>query len=121
MKEQIAFMKKYREILQFGKFYRLLSPFEGNETAWMVVSPDKKTAIIGWYKTLNQVNAPFSRIRLQGLDPELCYHLEGCSQTFYGDELMNAGLITSDPSAGQAFWGEYCTDFWSKLYVLKAE
>ena len=101
VKKQIAFMKEYRGLIQFGTFYRLCSPFEGNITAWMVVSPDKKTAIIGWYKTLNQVNAPFSRIRLQGLDPELCYHLEGCSQTFYGDELMNLGLITSDGQSGQ--------------------
>ena len=29
-------MKEYREVLQFGTFYRLKSPFEGNETVWMV-------------------------------------------------------------------------------------
>ena len=51
VKKQIAFMKEYRGLIQFGTFYRLCSPFEGNITAWMVVSPDKKTAIIGWYKT----------------------------------------------------------------------
>ena len=32
VKEQITFMKEYREVLQFGTFYRLKSPFEGNET-----------------------------------------------------------------------------------------
>lgn len=48
VKEQVAFMKKYRKLIQVdGDFYRLLSPFKGNETAWMVVSQDKKQAIAG--------------------------------------------------------------------------
>ena len=39
VKEQVAFMKRYRRLIQVeGDFYRLLSPFEGNETAWIVVS-----------------------------------------------------------------------------------
>lgn len=120
VKKQIAFMKEYRGLIQFGTFYRLCSPFEGNITAWMVVSPDKKTAIMGWYKTLNQANAPFSRIRLQGLDPELCYHLEGGSQTFYGDELMNAGLITSDSMCGEYKDRRPGCDFDSRLFIFKA-
>ena len=33
VKQQITFMKEYRELIQFGTFYRLKSPFEGNETA----------------------------------------------------------------------------------------
>ena len=40
VKHQIEFMKKYRGLLQFGTFYRLKSPFEGNITAWMVVSQE---------------------------------------------------------------------------------
>ena len=34
-------MKEYREVLQFGTFYRLKSPFEGNETVWMVTNEDR--------------------------------------------------------------------------------
>ena len=42
VKKQVAFMKGYRELIQIdGDFYRLLSPFEGNDTAWMVVAQDK--------------------------------------------------------------------------------
>lgn len=120
VKRQITFMKEYRELLQFGTFYRLLSPFESNYTSWMAVSTDRKTAIVGWYKTLNQVNAPFTRIRLQGLAPELCYHLEGSSQSFYGDELMNVGLITSDSMCGELKGQKPSCDFDSKLFILKA-
>ena len=32
---QIQFMKQYREIIQFGAFYRLISPFDNSQfTAW---------------------------------------------------------------------------------------
>ncbi len=50
VKEQIRFMKRYRGLIQFGDFYRLSSPFEKNVTAWMVVSGDKREAVVGWYK-----------------------------------------------------------------------
>jgi hypothetical protein len=36
-------------VIQEGTFYRLLSPFEGNYCAWMIVSRDKETVIIGYY------------------------------------------------------------------------
>lgn len=120
VKQQIAFMKEYRELFQFGVFYRLRSPFEDNYTSWMVVSPDQKTAIVGWYKTLNHVNVPFTRVRLQGLAPDLCYHLEDSSLSFYGDELMNAGLITSDSMCGELTGKRPSCDFDSRLFILKA-
>ena len=47
VKKQIRFMKDHRELIQFGDFYRLQSPFENNETAWMVVSPDRRQALVG--------------------------------------------------------------------------
>ena len=42
--DQVAFYKKCRELFQRGRFVRLRSPFEGdgNETAWMVVAPDRR-------------------------------------------------------------------------------
>lgn len=102
VKAQIDFMKQYRGVIQFGTFYRLISPFEknGNITAWMVVSQDKRTALVGWYRVLNGVNIPFSRVHLQGLNPDFCYERIGADGCYYGDELMNAGLVLDDPSAG---------------------
>lgn len=122
VRRQIAFMKQYRQVIQFGTFYRLQSPFEHNIAAWMVVSEDRKTAIVGYYKILNDVNCEFRRMRLKGLDGDRKYLVEEKDEWFYGDELMNTGLITTDASSGQAAPGEeFCTDFWSKLYVLKAQ
>lgn len=121
VKDQIAFMKKYREIIQFGDFYRLKSPFEGNETVWMVVSADQNTAIVGWYRVLNGVNMPYSRVKLQGLRPDTLYENVQNGTKNYGDELMNLGLITSDVTAGQVpDNAEPCTDFESRIYLLRA-
>jgi alpha-galactosidase len=122
VRKQIAFVKEYGELIQKGTFYRLQSPFENNIAAWMVVSEDKKTAIVAYFKVLNDVNAPFRRLKLYGLDEELLYKIEDSGTSHYGDELMNLGLITTDPSAGQVIDGsDICTDFWSKLFILKAQ
>lgn len=122
VKEQILFMKKYREVLQFGAFYRLKSPFEGNETVWMVASDDKKTALVGWYRVLNTVNGPYTRVMLRGLDPDLLYVNENSGTRHYGDELMNLGLITSDAASGEITKDDSpATDFASRIFVLKAE
>ena len=121
VKGQIAFMKEYRELLQFGTFYRLVSPFEGNITCWMVVNEARTDAIVGWYRTLSHANMPYTRVRLHGLNPDFCYEDQNSKKSYYGDELMNIGLITSDGLSGQVEenTGEY-GDFDSRVYVLKA-
>ncbi len=125
VREQIRFVKEYRKLIHTGTFYRLLSPFEGNFTAWMVVSEDRKQAIVGYYKMLNDVNREFRRLRLRGLDEGLVYEIEEEQVkigTFYGSELMNIGMVTTDMSAGEVPAGEEpCCDFWSRVVVLKAK
>ena len=43
--EQIKFFKEYREVIQFGDFYRLQDGSDG-KYSWMAVSKDKKSAIV---------------------------------------------------------------------------
>ncbi len=121
VREQIDFMKTYRHLLQFGTFYRLVSPFDGNITCWMTVSEDQTEAIVGWYRTLSHVNMPYTRVRLHGLNPDFYYEEQRTGISWFGDELMHIGLITTDGMAGQVEenTGEY-GDFDSRLYVLKA-
>ena len=114
-----SFMKEHRELIQFGTFYRLQSPFENNDAAWMVVSEDKKEALIGFYRTLNKVNERFGRLMIRGLDPDTCYQVNG-DRCFYGDELMNAGLILGDDSDCKIGGSGPSTDFFSELFILKA-
>ena len=121
VKEQIAFMKQYRRLFQFGTFYRLQSPFENNTSAWMVVNDDRTEAIVGWYRVLNGINLPYTRLHLKGLAEDVPYTINGESAIHYGSELMHAGLITTDASSGQAEGDEkMCQDFESRLYILKA-
>lgn len=120
VKEQIRFMKQYRRLIQFGTFYRLQSPFENNVAGWMVVSGDRREAIVGRYKILNGANQPFERMYLKGLHPDTKYQINE-TETRYGDELMNCGLVTTDASAGETASEEKMScDFDSNLYVIQA-
>jgi len=122
VREQIAFAKEYRKLIHEGTFYRLINPFEGNYCAWMVVSKDCETVVIGNYKVLNEVNSPFRRLYLQGLAPEKEYQRIDTGHVYYGDELMNIGLVISDTSCGLIIDGRKPShDFDSKIIVLKAK
>lgn len=134
IREQIAFMKEYRAIIQFGKFYRLVSPFEdgGNVTAWMVVAEDQKTALVGYYRILEPVNSRYCKLRLAGLGGDFLYHVsihdKGPHGGFkdlqvYGDELMSSGLIVSDASSGdnKEKYDGTNGDYQSRVYVLSVE
>ncbi|WP_348664857.1 alpha-galactosidase [Dubosiella newyorkensis] len=118
IKKQIEFMKKYRELIQFGTFYRLVSPFEKNECAWMVVSDDRNMAIVAYYRILQEVNSKYRRLYLQGLDPNKVYRIEGKDRLYYGDELMYAGLVNTDASCGEQNLKAQEGDFLSRLYIL---
>ena len=100
------------------------SPFTHNEAAWITVSPDQTTALVGDYLILQQVNAGYRRVRLAGLDPSRLYRVTPlgsgaapCGQPYTagGDELMQAGLVTTSDSQAQ-----HEGDFVSRLYWLEA-
>jgi alpha-galactosidase len=93
VKRQVAQYKALRGLIQFGDFYRLRSPFEGNDTAWMVVAKDKSEAFVVYVHVLAEANAPLDWLRLQGLDPAAHYVCEADGKTYGGDQLMYAGLI----------------------------
>ena len=140
VKKQITFMKEYRNLIQVdGDFYRLLSPFEGNETSWMVVSQNKEQAVVGFYQRLNKVNASWLRLKLAGLDENTLYEVS-CDMTpsasyddrlaeiygartseemvktytAYGDELMQAGIPIDREDLNKKGG-----DFASLIYTLK--
>lgn len=100
IRRQIAFMKEKRDLIQKGTFYRLKSPFEGNETAWMIVSEDQKKALVGYYRVMQPVNVGFKRLKLKGLKEDTCYKVSGYAYDCYGDELMQVGMILSDSASG---------------------
>ncbi|MGL5724323.1 alpha-galactosidase, partial [Cetobacterium sp.] len=103
VKKQIEFFKENRELIQFGDFYRLVSPFEKklNDAAWMVVSKDKKEALVAKYKILSVPNAGYESLLLSGLNEDYLYSVESLQvqgESYYGDELHSSGLIFKEPS-----------------------
>jgi len=127
--DQIAFYIAHRDLFQRGRFIRLRSPFEGdgNQTAWMTVSSDRRQAIVGFYQVLNRPSPGPDRLRLRGLDPDLVYRAsvwpagdDTIARTNAlargGDDLMEAGLIFDVERHEAAKLG----DFWARLFVLDA-
>lgn len=115
IKQQVAFMKQYRHLFQFGTFYRILSPFENDDTVWMSVAKDLSEAIVGYYRPMSRINAPYMKVKLQGLDPNKLYDVNG--SLHYGDELMNYGLSLTDSTSSHNY--EKHGDYFSKLFILK--
>lgn len=128
MKKQIVFMKEHRDLIQKGTFYRLLSPFEGNSSAWMVVSEDRSEALMAYFRVMEPANGKFERIYLKGLDVSEKYSVQeqfGAEMQygeFGGDELMYAGMSVSDSAAGLAgvAWAQQGDNF-SRLFYIKKQ
>ena len=125
---QVVFYKAHREVLQFGRFLRLRSPFEGdgNDVAWMTVGDDRRRAVVGWYRILNHPQPGSDRIPLRGLDPAARYRVTAwppgddsmaARNTLVrgGDDLMSAGILIVATRPETAVRG----DFQARLFVLE--
>lgn len=95
VREQIAFYKAHRELIQYGDFYRINSPFAGNEVAWQFVSADKSETMLFEYRVLSTGQPAFHTVQLGHLDPEKTYVDDATGATFGGDELMQIGFYNA--------------------------
>lgn len=111
VRAQVARVKAVRNTLLYGDFYRLLSPYEGNDTAWMTVSKDGSEAILMLTRAQAQSYAFPVLLRLRGLDADKVYTVVETGESYSGSELMNAGLSVKLP------WGDAASVSWT----LRAE
>ena len=109
VKEQVACYKEIRKLIQYGNFYRLKSPIETNQAAWMFVSDDKRDVCVMTFQVLAFAQPCLTKTKLFGLDPELEYENLETHEIFGGDELMELGFY--DPVVHQ--------DYTSKMYRFK--
>jgi alpha-galactosidase len=128
VRDQVAFYRRHRELFQFGRFHRLEDPHSGDRrsAAWMTVSPDRSTAVVGVFALLNRPSPRPHRVRLRGLDPTREYQVSvwpaldgdpvatGDLGPRTGAELMAIGLSLDRSRHDAARLG----DFWSRLFVL---
>ena len=73
---QITLYKVWRDVLQFGDFYRICT---GNVHEWLCVSDDKTRAVGVLMQELVQPNTQDHRFFCKGLDPERTYRFHNIS------------------------------------------
>ena len=114
----LDFYKENRRLIQFGDFYRIESPFEGNITSWIVVNKDKSEALVGYFQILTEPNPGYNKkVILKGLDPDKKYLVNDEFEA-YGDELMNMGIVFPQPDRYFSKDSE-TQDFQSKIFKIK--
>ena len=72
VRRQIDVYKQWREVLQYGQFYRVLT---GNIHEWICVSDDKSRAVGLLLQELTQPNTQAQRFYAAGLEPSRKYRL----------------------------------------------
>jgi len=92
VKEQIKFYNEIRGLVRNGELYRLQSPYEGNYCSWMIVSEDKKEAVLVGVKILSNSNMDEENIYLDGLCESFTYKDTETGEIYGGDELMYKGI-----------------------------
>ncbi|MFP4021882.1 MAG: alpha-galactosidase, partial [Halanaerobium sp.] len=92
VKDQVNNYKEIRSLVQFGNFYRLRSPFEGNFTAWSYVADNQQEVLAAFYQVLAAPNPREERLKLKGLNAEADYKEIQSGEIYGGDELMNYGI-----------------------------
>ncbi|MDY8049056.1 alpha-galactosidase [Paenibacillus polymyxa] len=92
VKKQIALYKEIRSLIQFGKFYRIINPFDENEAAWNFVSEDQTEMAASYFKVLSQPAAAIKTLKFKGLNPDYVYRNVETGELFGGDELMHVGI-----------------------------
>ncbi|MBQ7887525.1 MAG: alpha-galactosidase, partial [Clostridia bacterium] len=104
-------LREIQTVLLYGAYYRLLSPYEGNEAAWMSVTKDKREAVVTHVYAQAIPNMKDKLLRLTGLDPTLTYRDDVTGKTYGGDELMYYGIILKKP------WGDYMSQQWHLVAI----
>ncbi|OPH58177.1 hypothetical protein BC351_24895 [Paenibacillus ferrarius] len=91
-KELIHLYKEIRSIIQHGHQYRLLSVRESKLASVMYVSESRDEAVVFAFLHSNNFADELPRIRLQGLDAQSVYHVEGIERPLSGKALMKIGI-----------------------------
>ncbi len=100
IQEQIELYKKWREVLQFGDFYRGRS---GSLTEWTCVSSDKKKAVGMIMQTLTEPNHMHERYYAKGLLEDAEYHFYNRSLKYdvrnFGDLINTSSPVHIKPDS----------------------
>lgn len=91
--EQTRTYHKYNDLVRNGDYYRLASYSQNNRyDCYMVVSKDKKEALVTYVQVKTIASMPAPVIKLDGLSEDMEYYIDELDGTMSGDALMNMGL-----------------------------
>lgn len=90
LRDQIAFYKKHRKTLQYGRFYRF-DEHKANKLHWQVSSKDGKEHVVGCFQKLCTASEGYDMLSVHGLEPSARYHLVCKRQSLFVKRL--GGLV----------------------------
>ncbi|MBO5212117.1 MAG: alpha-galactosidase [Clostridia bacterium] len=93
---QVKEFKKYYELIQFGDYYRLSTPFHPDQSlycVWQVVNEDKSEALACAVRYESDAATAPQYIKLKGLEEDAWYTINGSEEKYLGAALMNIGLF----------------------------
>ena len=92
VRKQISDFKKYYNVIQNGKYYRLTDAMKNNEyCAWQFVSEDQSESLVNMVNTRPRANGRFIHVNFKGLDENASYQLQGTDEVYNGGALMYGG------------------------------
>ena len=90
LRGQIAFYKKHRKTLQYGRFYRF-DERKANKLHWQVSSKDGKEHVVGCFQKLCTASEGYDMLSVHDLEPSARYHLVCKRQSLFVKRL--GGLV----------------------------
>ncbi len=100
--EQVRMYHTYNDLVRTGDYYRIASYSENHKyDCYMVVSKDRREALVTFIQVLMRPNYHSRRICLKGLDPQKNYRIEGEERVYSGEAMMYAGIQVENP------WGDF--------------
>lgn len=92
VRKQVEEYHDMEDLILNGDLYRTENPMESNYFGFMVVSKDKKEAVLTAYRRMGSVNNEIKILKVAGLDAEKMYHVREVDITLKGSTLMNVGI-----------------------------
>ncbi|MBQ4527217.1 MAG: alpha-galactosidase [Clostridia bacterium] len=107
-KESIKKYKSIRNTVHFGDMYRIMSPFESNNSAIEYISKDKSQVVVFRGNFLAEGYGAYKFMKLCNLESEALYEDKDKGISMTGEALMNIGIAFRDPK-----------DFESEIYIFE--
>lgn len=98
IREQIRRHRELEDLVNFGDFYRLRSPFTSDCCSWQLVSEDQSRSFVMFAWKTGFVQAPVQYVKLKGLEPRKNYRIPQLNIVRSGAVLMQVGVAFEHPA-----------------------